>query len=146
LASLLPVLVPLIPVAVALVCLLILVAATYAAMCPGGYMTGHKPAPEDAAIRQQYEQLADKWNVSECYLVDNEPFGSSRLYPVTFFEKPTCAAGQIPAGLCPAVAMGVDPFNRAVLGIQFWGGENSLRYAGQGCPRPASKLLLHQAY
>lgn len=67
---LLPYLVPFIPFLVILFLVAVLVAATYSAMAPGGYLTGVNPSPEDKEIQQKYEQLCNKYNVADTWLVN----------------------------------------------------------------------------
>ena len=57
------------------------------AMCPENYMTGVLPNEKDKEIKEHYLQLASTdwskkgWNAADCYLVDEEPFKKTNLYP-----------------------------------------------------------------
>jgi hypothetical protein len=67
---LLPYLAPFIPFLVFLFLIAVLVAATYSAMAPGSYLTGVNPSPEDKEIQQKYEQLCNKYNIADTWLVN----------------------------------------------------------------------------
>lgn len=67
---LLPYLAPFIPFLVFLFLIAVLVAATYSAMAPGSYLTGINPSPEDKEIQRKYEQLCNKYNIADTWLVN----------------------------------------------------------------------------
>lgn len=93
-ALLLPYL-PLIIVGVLVFLLLaLLVAGIYSTMCPNSYMTGVTESPMDKAIRAKYASLTsviwgegEAWNAADTYLVPDEPFKKTKLYPRTDFEN-----------------------------------------------------------
>jgi len=60
---------------------IMLIAATYAAMAPQRALTGVDPSPEDAAIQQKYENLCDKYNVEDTWLVEGESSPERPFYP-----------------------------------------------------------------
>lgn len=85
---------PIIAVLLILLILSVLIAGTYSAMAPGGYMTGINPSPEDEAIQARYASLAETvwddkpaWNANDCYLVQEESFGGKQYYPKTEYEN-----------------------------------------------------------
>lgn len=95
---LLPYLIPALVVLAGLVFLSVLVAATYSAMCPGGYMKSHEESPEDAAIKQKYIELTDTvwkgrpaWNAADCYLVP----GEGRYHPPSWKFTPLRLGGLV---------------------------------------------------
>lgn len=67
---LLPYLAPLIPFLVVFFMITVMIAATYASMAPGGYMTGVNRSPEDEKIQKEYQQLCGKYNVADTWLVN----------------------------------------------------------------------------
>lgn len=82
-----PVLVPAVVVILLLSLIGVMLAGTFSAMAPGGYMKGVKPSPEDEKIIKKYEDLVSvewkgkpAWNVNDCYVVNGESYGGQKTF------------------------------------------------------------------
>ncbi len=74
--------------------LAMLVGGIYSTMCPNSYMTGITQSPRDRAVQAKYASLTstvwgegEAWNAADTYLVPDEPYMKTRLYPRTGFEN-----------------------------------------------------------
>jgi hypothetical protein len=88
LISALPVIIPVAVLLLILSLVGVMLAGTFSAMAPGGYMKGVNPSPEDQEIIKKYEDLVSvewngkpAWNVNDCYVVGGESFGGKPYYP-----------------------------------------------------------------
>lgn len=61
-----------IPVVACLLIIIMLVAAVYASMAPQRALAGVDPTPQDAKLYQQYQDLCDKYNVLDTWVVNSK--------------------------------------------------------------------------